>query len=390
MYVVPTLRRPLLGRPAIEALGLVQRIAAVGEVSKLTKRFPKLFNGLGKLAGEYHIRIREGAQPYSLLTPRRVAIPLLTSVRKELTRMEELGVIFPVNQPTDWCAGMVVVPKANGKVRICVDLTKLNESVCRERHLLPSVEQTLGQIAGAKIFTKLDANSGFWQIPLSRESALVTTFITPFGRFCFKRLPFGISSAPEHFQRRMSTIQSGLPGVVCQTDDILVHGRSEEEHDQHLKPVMERLEKAGITLNLEKCQFSPKRVKFLGQVINQSGVRPDPDKVSAVAKMKPPTNTTELRRFLGMTNQLSKFAPQLAEKTKPLRDLLSKRNEWRWGDQQEQAFIDTKTALSSTPVLVLYDPSRPTIVNADAFSYGLGAVLIQQQPSGEQRPVAYN
>ena len=96
-----------------------------------------------------------------------------------------------------------------------------------------------------------------------------------------------------------------------------------------MMPVMERLEKAGITLNLKKCQFSQKRVKFLGQVIDQSGVRPHPDKVSAVAKMKPPTNTTELRRFLGMTNQLSKFAPQLAEKTKPLRDLLSKRNEWR-------------------------------------------------------------
>ena len=146
----------LLRYPAIEALGLVRRIAAVGEVSKLTKQFPKLFNGLGKLVGEYHSHIQEGTQPYSLTTPRKVAIPLLRRVKKELTRMEELGVISPVKQPTDWCTGMVVVPKANGK--ICVELTKLNESVCRERDLLPSVEQTLGQIAGVKIFKKLDAN----------------------------------------------------------------------------------------------------------------------------------------------------------------------------------------------------------------------------------------
>ena len=110
---------------------------------------------------------------------------------------------------------MVVVTKSQGKVRICVDLTKLNQSVCRERHILPSVDQSLAQISGAKVFSKLDANSGFWQIELSKESALLTTFITPFGRFCFNRLPFGITSAPEHFQKRMSEILTNLDGVVC-------------------------------------------------------------------------------------------------------------------------------------------------------------------------------
>ena len=129
--------------------------------------------------------------------------------------MEDLNVISKVEQTTEWCDGMVVVPKPNGQVRICVDLTKLNESVCRERHILPSVEQTLAQIGAARILSKLDANSGFWQVELSRDSALLTTFITPFGRYCFNRLPFGITSAPEHFQRRMGDIVSGLEGVVC-------------------------------------------------------------------------------------------------------------------------------------------------------------------------------
>ena len=142
-----------------------------------------------------------------------------------------------VTDPTEWCAGMVVVPKQNDKVRICVDLTRLNESVERERHILPAVDQTLAQLAGAKIFSKLDANSGFWQVPLSTESTHLTTFITPFGRYCFKRLPFGITSAPEHFQRRMSEILEGISGVVCHMDDVLIHGKSQEDHDQTLLTV---------------------------------------------------------------------------------------------------------------------------------------------------------
>ena len=137
---------------------------------------------------------------------------MLPKVQAELQRMEQLGVITRVDKPTDWCAGMVVVPKPNGNVRICVDLTKLNECVHRERLILPSVEQILAQLTGAKVFSKLDANSGFWQIRLSEESAILTTFITPFGRFCFNRLPFGITSAPEYFQKQMSDVIAGLEG----------------------------------------------------------------------------------------------------------------------------------------------------------------------------------
>ena len=119
----------------------------------------------------------------------------------------------------------MVVPKPSGKVRIYVDLTRLNESVCGEHHLLPTVEEALAQIGGAKVFSKLDANSGFWQIELSNNSAPFTMFITPFGRFCFKRLPFGIKSAPEFFQKKMSELLTGLEGVVCLMDDILVGGK---------------------------------------------------------------------------------------------------------------------------------------------------------------------
>ena len=258
----------------------------------------------------------------------------MRAVKDELDRMQRLGVIELVETPREWSAGMVVVPKTNGRVRICVDLTKLNESVYRERHILPAVDQTLAQIAGARYFSKLDANSGFWQIPLSKESALLTTFITPFGRYHFNRLPFGITSAPEHFQRRVSTLLRDLE-VVCLIDDVLIYGRSQEQHDERLLVVLNRLEEAGLTLNRDKCEFSKTEVKFLGHILSQDGIRSDPDKVAAIVNMEGPTTVKELRRFLGMVNQLSKFMPHIAEMTKPLRDLLSKKNEWMWGQSQK-------------------------------------------------------
>ena len=267
IFVVQNLSRNLLGRPAIEALKLTVRVAAIFDNTSPMQLFPKMFQGLGKLQGQYVIELKDNHKPFAISVPRRVAVPLLGKVRAELERMEQLGVVAKVDTPTDWCAGMVVVPKPNSTLRICVDLTKLNQSVCREHHPLPAVEQTLAQLAGAQVFTKLDVNSGFWQIPLSHDSALLTTFLTPFRRYCFHRLPFGITSAPEHFQRRMSMVLDRLEGVVCLLDDILVYGKMHDEHDERLLKVLQRLEKARVTLNKEKCEFSRSKIKFLGQIM---------------------------------------------------------------------------------------------------------------------------
>ena len=289
--------RHLLGCPAIKALDLAAHVGAVQEDEKSPEaRYPNLFTGLGKLDGDYSIQLEDRVQT----VPRRVAIPLMQPVKEELERMEKLGVISRVSEPTEWCAGMVVVPKGNKKVRICVDHTHLNKSVRRERHLLPAVKQSLAQLAGACVFSTLDANSGFWQILLDRKSALLTTFITPFGRYCFHHLPFGITSAPEHFHRRMSHILTGLEGVVGMMDDILVHGQTTEEHDKRLDKVMQTLQEAGLTPNRQKCHFSKPQVKFLDQIVDKDGVCPDPDKICAIQDVQPPQNVGDVRRFLGM------------------------------------------------------------------------------------------
>ena len=180
--------------------------------------FPKTFSGLGMLGEPYQIKLKEEAVPHSIYTPRSVAIPLRSKVKEELHRMEAMGVISKISYPTLWCAGMVVAPKRFGAVRICVDLKPLNQNVLREVHPIPKVDETLAQLSGATLFSKLDANSGFWQIPLAPESRPLTAFVTPFGRYCCNKLPFSVSSAPELFQRRMNQILEGLEGVLCQME----------------------------------------------------------------------------------------------------------------------------------------------------------------------------
>ena len=387
IYVIKDLKNNLLGLPAITALQLLIKVDSI-QPGNVQQSFPKLFQGLGTLKGDYQIQLKPDAKPYALYTARNVPIPLRGKVKQELERMEKLGVISKMDKPTLWCAGMVVVPKKSGDVRICVDLKPLNESVLRETHPLPGVDETLAQLTGATVMSKLDANSGFWQIPLAKESRELTTFITPFGRYCFNKLPFGISSAPEHFQKRMSTVLDGLVGVLCLMDDILIFGKDQKEHDVRLTTVLERIQAAGVTLNKDKCEFNKTSLTFLGHTIDGKGISPDPQKTAAINKMASPKSTSELRRFMGMVNQLGKYSPRIAELSKPMRELLSSKRAWNWGPAQEESFVKVKAELTTHTVLALYDPQADTKISADASSHGLGAVLLQNQKK-EWRPVAY-
>jgi hypothetical protein len=186
----------------------------------------------------------------------------------------------------------------------------------------------------------------------------------------------------------MSAILSGLDGVVCQMDDVLVFGKDQLEHDTRLTNVLKCIEQAGATLNPDKCEFSQNRLKFLGHVIDNKGITADPDKTKAIREMQTPTNVSDLRRFMGMVNQLGKFSANLASLTQPLRELLSKKSTWLWGEAQNDAFEQVKEEISKPTTLALYDPAADSKISADASSYGLGAVLLQK--SGDDwRPVAF-
>ena len=195
----------LLSRDAALRLGLVKRLdnindLAFGEVGRPVQCDP------------IKIRRRDDATPYSISTARRMPLPLLPKVEQELQRMEGNGVIKRITEPTDWCAPMVPVMNKGGGTRICVDPKKLNRAVKRESYMLPTLEDAMHKLKGSTVFTKLDATSGFWQLPLDDETAKLTTFMTPFGRYFFRRLPFGISLAPEVFQ--LTTEKCSVQGWV--------------------------------------------------------------------------------------------------------------------------------------------------------------------------------
>ncbi|GBN27584.1 Retrovirus-related Pol polyprotein from transposon 17.6 [Araneus ventricosus] len=336
IYVISNLQTCLLGKPALFSLGLGPNLNSICQISAADPKakFPKLFKGLEVMKGCYSIKLKPGAIPFAITSPRCVPIPFLKQTKAELERMVEEKVITPVLKPTEWCAPVVIVPKSDGNVRICVDLIELNKNVMRELHPLPKAEYSLNLLTGAKIFSKLDANSGFWQIPLDKKSSYLTTFITPFGRLRFQRLPFGISSAPEHFQRRVSQMLEG-------------------------------------------------------HIIDGQEIHPDPDKIAAVENYQPPTNKKELKQLLSMVNYLARFVPNYSDILFPLTCMLSNKVTFVWETPQEAAFQKLMKILSSDPMLMIFDPGKETTVTTDASSYGLGATICQKQADGRRSVIAY-
>lgn len=366
----------LLARDVAAKMGLVTRVE---EVHKRT---------LGRMNTEpVVIRLREDITPYCVTTARKIPFPLMDAVEAELKSMLKDEVIRKVTEPTGWCSPMVPVVKPSGALRICVDLKRLNKAVRREHYNLPSLDDIAPKLKGSTVFSKLDAASGFWQVPLEEESQLLTTFITPFGRFAFRRMPFGISSAPGIYQRKMSNLLHGMEGVQVIMDDVLIHG-TERNHDQRLKAVLQVIREAGIQLNEAKCEFNKSKLTYFGHLISGDGIQPDPERVKALVELEPPDNIKELRTVIGMFQYLGKFVHNLSSVMIPMLDLLKSDVSWAWGHGQQKAFEETKRLLSSTPTFVYYDSERHTVVSADASSYGLGAVLLQLHGK-YLRPVAF-
>ena len=351
--------------------------------------YSDVFKGEGKLEGQLHLELDESVQPVQL-PPRRVPLAVKDKLKAELERLSNMEIITKVDDPTDWISSLVVTTKRNGKVRLCIDPKPLNNALKRNHYPLPTIEDVLPLLSDAKLFTVLDARNGFWHVQLDTDSSYLTTFSTPWGRYRWLRMPFGITSAPEEFQRRMDITLEGLDGTKAIADDILVFGtgstqeEAEKSHDERLTAVLERCRQKGVRLNKDKMQFKQQKAAYMGHVITSDGLQADPDKIKAILNMPIPTDKEAVRRLLGMTNYVQRFAPGLANSTKPLRDLLKKESVFVWDQSHDKAFNEVKSILTKAPVLKYFSQEKKSVLQCDASKDGLGACLMQ-----DGHPIAY-
>ena len=359
-------------------------------VRELIAKHSRLFRqDLGTLKGmEAKIYVPSNAQPRFFKT-RPLPYALKDRVKKELERLQKVGVISPV-QFSDWAAPIVPVVKSDGGIRICGDYSVTVNAVSKlDSYPLPRVEDLFTAMSGGKLFTKLDLSHAYQQLLLDAESRKYTTINTTKGLFQYQRLPFGVSSAPAIFQRTMDSLLQDLPGVVVYLDDVLVTGDSEENHLENLNRVLERLEAAGVTLKESKCVFLAPSVEYLGHVIDKDGLHPSPEKLRTIREAPEPHNISELKSFLGLLNYYSKFLPNLAVVLSPLYRLLKKDVKWSWTEEHSASFQNAKDLLQSSTLLVHYDSQKELILSGDASNYGLGAVLAHKMENGLEKPIAF-
>ena len=380
------LHKPHIGQATVFSLEPTSTVSQ----QQLIKKYSRVFKeGVGKVAGDYHIRLDSSAQPVQH-APRWVPVALRQRLKETLNSMVRANIIAPVTEPTSWISSIVVVPKKNGTLRICLDPKDLNAAIQREHYPLPTIEDVATRLYGAKVFSVLDFRSGFWHITLDESSSFLTTFHTPFGRYRWKRMPFGICSAPEIFQRRMHELIEGLIGVEVVADDFVVVGRGQTEesaihdHDKNLEALLLRCEERGVRLNADKLKLRMPEVPFIGHVATGQGLCVDPAKVQAIKEMPIPKDMAGVQQLLGLTQYLSKFLPHLAEITKPLRELTQKDTTWVWEHPQQEALDKLKEAVMSTPVLRYYNLNEEVTLQCDASQSGLGAAMMQNG-----QPVAY-
>ena len=269
------------------------------------------FDCLGEvriLKNTYHIELKDNVKPV-VVPPRKVPYALKDPLKKELERMEKLGVIEKVEKSTDWVNGLVVVTKPNGKLRVCLDPRPLNLAIKRHHYRLPTAEEIISQINGARFFTKLDASNGYWQIPVDSESSDLLTFATTFGRYKFTRMPYGIHSANEIFQLEISKINEGINGVANSQDDIIIWADTKEAHDARVTQVLTRIRDSDLKLNKAKCVFGATELTFLGHIISAEGVKPDPRKVEAITNMPIPLTRPSCSDSWGWSITLGSLFP---------------------------------------------------------------------------------
>ena len=302
-----------------------------------------------------------------------------------------------VTEPTEWVNSFVIVEKVidssnahspnhviKKSIRLCIDPKDLNEALEREPYYSRTIDELISMFAGAKVFTIVDMDKGYWQVVLHPESRKYTCMAFDIGRYQFKRLPMGSKVASDIFQRMLDSVYIGLPGVTGIADDMVIFGRNEEEHDRNLVLFLETTRKNGLVLNKRKLQFKKEEVSFFSYRWNSTGISPDPKKTESILKMQFPPDKETLHSFLGLVNSLNRYTPRLAELCSPLRKLILKDSHYSPGDPEHAAFDAIKAEFQKKIILPYFDRNKETILQTDASKKGFGAVILQ-----EEQPIYY-
>ena len=299
----------------------LQERPRVRDKAHVKSMYPECFDDSEKKPRYFSITLEQNSSG-KIDALHRVPLELKDRLKTKLDQMVKDGVITRETEPTDWVNSLIIREKPNGDIRICLDPSNLNKSIKRPYYPTPTVEETTPKFAGSKLFSKLDAKDGYWNIRLDRKSSLLTTFNTPFGRYRYLKLPFSLNASQDIFQQLMDDTYVGCKGAAGIADDIQVFGVNEAQHDLHLHKALERTRQARIKLNYDKCHITQESVKFFGNAYSANRVSPDPERVNVIKQIDPPRNKSELHTFLGMVNNLRQYIQNLSSHTVKLRELL--------------------------------------------------------------------
>ncbi|GJZ44822.1 hypothetical protein Tco_0592418 [Tanacetum coccineum] len=327
---------------------------------------------------EFQIDLIPGAAPVARV-PYRLAPSEMQELSNQLQELADRGFIRPSTSP--WGAPVLFVKKKDGSFRMCIDYRELNKLTIKNRYPLPKIDDLFDQLQGSSVYSKINLRSGYHQLRVRDEDIPKTAFKMRYGHYEFQVMPFGLTNAPAVFMDLMNRVCKPYLDkfVIVFIDDILVYSRNKEEHENHLRIILELLKKEKLYAKFSKCDFWISVVQFLGHVIDNQGLHVDPAKIEAVKNWASPTTPTEIRQFLGLAGYYRRFIKDFSKIAKSLTELTQKNKKYIWGEKQESAFQLLKQKLCEAPILALPEGNNDFVVYCDASLQGLGAVLMQRE-----------
>ena len=372
------------------APGNVPALAEV-TVDSLVERYPDVFGALAPRLPATDLllfRIITNGPP---VRQRAYRTPLAKRkiVEEEISKMLAEGIIRPSS--SEYASPVVLVPKKDGGIRFCVSYQRLNAITERDCFPLPLIQDIFDQLGGSRVFSTLDLTSSYWQVKVHPDSVPKTAFISHVGLYEFLRMPFGLVNAPSAFQRLMQRVLQEYLGkfVFVYIDDIIIYSPDKATAQLHLDLVIQKIEEAGLTLKPSKCEVMKDSLSLLGFIVSGDGISPDPAKTAAIRNLEYPIDVSEVRRFLGMANYYSRCVPEYARIAEPLTRLTRKKEPWIFGDEQKTAFNTLKEGLTSEQVMAYPKINEPYILYTDASQSAVGAILVQEDQEGLERPIQY-